>query len=139
MSAEDLAAMTGNAEVAKGDSGPGVKIARGLLGLAEGDTFDDETDAATRAFQQANQLAVDGRVGPRTWAALRSVTAPADRPDLALESTGDAVKWVQRRLGCRPDGDFGERTEAHVKAFQQASDLFVDGEVGPHTWAALTS
>ena len=135
----DVAAMAGDAEVAAGASGPGVKIARALLGLPEGDSFDDATDAAVRAFQQANQLAVDGKVGPRTWAVLRSVTAPADRPDLARDSTGDAVKWVQCRVGARPDGTFGERTEARVCAFQQARGLVVDGKVGPQTWQALTT
>ena len=131
--------MAGDAEVAAGASGPGVKIARALLGLPEGDSFDDATDAAVRAFQQANQLAVDGKVGPRTWAVLRSVTAPADRPDLARDSTGDAVKWVQCRVAARPDGTFGERTEARVRAFQQARGLVVDGKVGPQTWQALTT
>ena len=60
----DVTAMAGDAEVAAGASGPGVKIARALLGLPEGDSFDDATDAAVRAFQQANQLTVDGKVGP---------------------------------------------------------------------------
>ena len=135
----DVTAMAGDAEVAAGASGPGVKIARALLGLPEGDSFDDATDAAVRAFQQANQLTADGKVGPRTWAVLRSVTAPADRPDLARDSTGDAVKWVQCRVGARPDGTFGERTEARVRAFQQARGLFVDGKVGSQTWQALTT
>src|SRR4029079_12808701 len=106
----DVTAMAGGAELAGGAPRPGVKIARALRGLPEGESFDDATDAAVRAFQQANQLAVDGKVGPRTWAVLRSVTAPAARPDLARAFTGDAVKWVQCRVGARADGTFGERT-----------------------------
>ena len=49
------------------------------------------------------------------------------------------MKWVQCRVGARPDGTFGERTEARVRAFQQARGLVVDGKVGPQTWQALTT
>jgi len=34
-------------------------------------------------------------------------------------------------------GVFGPKTEKAVKAFQEASGLSTDGEVGPDTWAAL--
>ncbi len=106
--------------------------------LPAGDAFDAEVDAAVRAFQQANALTVDGRVGPITWGTLRRVTAPAERPTLALGSTGDAVQWLQRRLACKPDGQFGPRTDAAVKGFQRAASLSADGRVGPITWGALT-
>jgi D-alanyl-D-alanine carboxypeptidase/Putative peptidoglycan binding domain len=133
------AAITGNTQIALGATGVGVKILRGLLGVAPGDSFEAETDTAVRAFQTAHALTVDGKVGPKTWTALRSATAPADHPALALNSSGDAVKWLQNRLGCTVDGAFGGQTETAVKAFQQALTLFVDGKVGPKTWAALTS
>ena len=35
------------------------------------------------------------------------------------------------------DGDFGEITEAAVKALQELNDLNPDGKVGPMTWRAL--
>jgi peptidoglycan hydrolase-like protein with peptidoglycan-binding domain len=132
-------AITANVEISMGSTGAAVNVVRVLLDLPPGDSFGADTDAAVRAFQQAHGLAVDGKVGPRTWAALRTATAPPDRPDLATGSSGDVVMWVQRRLGCTVDGEFGSRTEATVKAFQHAVGLFVDGKVGPRTWAALTS
>ena len=35
------------------------------------------------------------------------------------------------------DGYFGPVTESAVKAFQRANGLYVDGVIGPYTWAAL--
>lgn len=43
-------------------------------GAADG-TFGEQTEAAVIAFQQANGLSVDGRVGPETAAALNSALA----------------------------------------------------------------
>jgi lysozyme family protein len=56
---------------------------------------------------------------------------------------GDDVKALQRalnRLGFNAgaeDGDFGDQTEAAVKAYQLRKGLQVDGEVGAITWKAL--
>ena len=80
-----------------------------------------------------------GRSVRRHGPNLRSVTAPADRPTLAQGSSGDAVAWVQRRLGRTPDGDFGPKTNATVLSFQQAASLTADGSIGPKTWGALTT
>ncbi len=66
---------------------------------------------------------------------------------LRLGSHGWHVKRLQRLLRARDlfpepakiDGDFGEITEAGVKAFQQFADLEPDGIVGPLTWQALAA
>ena len=66
-------------------------------------------------------------------------------PLLRQGSSGWQVKRLQRLLrqqGLFPepaeiDGDFGEITDAAVKAFQEWSDLESDGIVGPLTWQAL--
>jgi len=102
------------------------------------------TESAVRAFQTwANIDEVDGIVGPETW--LKLDEANKDDPTVKKGSREIAVRGVQRRLiqlGFDPgeiDGDFGEKTEAAVKAFQEKYDLDVDGTVGPATWAALNS
>jgi hypothetical protein len=58
-------------------------------------------------------------------------------------SRGIEVKTLQddlKRAGFNPgqtDGVFGPKTEAAVKAFQQAKGLTSDGIVGPKTWKVL--
>ena len=71
-----------------------------------------------------------------------SIPAAATMPLLKKGSQGEAVKILQQTLNGKgykltEDGDFGNKTEAAVKAFQKANGLEVDGEVGPITWATL--
>lgn len=66
-------------------------------------------------------------------------------PTLKVGAEGWQVKRLQKFLrerGLLPaeakiDGDFGEITEAAVKALQELNDLNPDGIVGPMTWRAL--
>jgi peptidoglycan hydrolase-like protein with peptidoglycan-binding domain len=54
--------------------------------------------------------------------------------------SGPEVLRVQQRLqelgffSGTPRGNFGEMTEAAVRAFQETNGLAVDGVVGPSTW-----
>jgi hypothetical protein len=54
-------------------------------------------------------------------------------------SKGEAVKFVQQKLGITADGSFGAQTEKAVKDWQAARGLTADGVVGPQTWAALSA
>lgn len=62
---------------------------------------------------------------------------------MKLGDKGKVVKAVQKQLATlgfdvgKLDGDFGPKTDAAVRAFQQAHGLVVDGDVGPKTQAAL--
>lgn len=72
-----------------------------------------------------------------------SVDEGKNVPTLRRGASGERVKWLQLMLneemgaGLDPDGVFGAKTEAAVKAFQKAHGLAVDGVCGPLTWAAL--
>lgn len=103
-------------------------------------TFDSTTEQAVEDFQQGAGLTVDGIVGPNTWQAL-----PAD-PNTSVLSRGDSgsvVTALQKGLkkystpATDPgsvDGDFGPKTEAAVKAYQQDRGVAADGIVGDQTW-----
>ena len=70
---------------------------------------------------------------------------PDVKPMLKRGSKGAYVMLLQTKLVnhgynlgiCGIDGDFGQATEAAVKAFQSDSGLTADGIVGPKTWDAL--
>lgn len=108
-------------------------------------SFGPNTERAVMAFQRACGLAIDGVVGPQTWKALDDRLAGGGRPVLRRGATGEAVRELQQRLNVlgfdcgAADGDFGARTEASVRGFQQQRGLVVDGIVGPRTWSALGS
>jgi peptidoglycan hydrolase-like protein with peptidoglycan-binding domain len=62
----------------------------------------------------------------------------------ALSAPSAQVRDLQSALTARgfnpgsADGIFGPKTDAAVRAFQQANGLAVDGIVGPQTLAALS-
>lgn len=133
-------------EVRQGDKNHPVKTLQDLLnaqGFPVGvdGTFGPQTDAAVRDFQRSRSLSVDGIVGPATWPVLVIQVRQGDQ--------GDAVRAVQEELdfrdaadGPKVDGVFGPKTDAAVRAFQQAIGakvpiVKVDGIVGTITWQAL--
>lgn len=86
------------------------------------------------------QAAIDGKVAP-----LPAPAPAGPRTVLRRGDQGDDVAALQRGLASlgydvgAVDGDFGPRTEAAVKALQQAAQIAVDGIAGPQTHAALVA
>ena len=130
-----------------------------LKGSADGD-FGEATETAVKNFQANNGLTVDGKAGNATLNKLYSDSArkaPAttatntpkatNTPFTSLKngSTGAEVKKMQQRLKAlgylkgSADGDFGDATEAAVKAFQARNGLTVDGKAGTATLNKLYS
>lgn len=78
-------------------------------------------------------------------AAVQPKPLKDEPPVLRFGAEGWQVTRLQKLLrerGFLPepakiDGDFGEITDAGVRAFQELNDLVADGIVGPLTWAAL--
>jgi hypothetical protein len=56
------------------------------------------------------------------------------RSTIRLGSTGTDVAAWQVLVNARPDGQFGPKTEAATKAWQQARGLVADGVVGERSW-----
>ena len=97
----------------------------------------------------AGLAALDGRSAPTT--PTTSPAAPASTwtehlvhqlPTLKHGMTGTAVRRVQALLNVAgqdltADGDFGDKTDAAVKAEQRQGGVPVDGVVGPSTYAVL--
>ena len=135
-----------------GSTGEVVRYVQSVLGITADGQFGPVTDRAVRAFQSANGLKVDGIVGPITYGRLGAPAPspvpvpappapPSNKPRLTKSlrrgSTGLNVAYIQRFFRIKPDGQFGPITERKVKEFQQAQGLFVDGIVGPLTWARI--
>ena len=137
-----------------GDCGPEIADLRsrldrlGLLRNTQGtDVFDDELDAAIRAFQQERGLAVDGVVGPQTQRHLEE--ARWQLGDRSLLFTpghlmrGDDVATLQRQLTNlgfnvgRIDGIFGAQTDSALREFQRGVGVDADGTAGVDTFRAL--
>lgn len=149
-----VATPSSSPELGRGDFGAAVTEVQQLLqragiptGPIDGD-YGAMTQAAVRRFQTARGLPVDGVVGPRTWAALRSGATQGPTPsgtpsELRSGDFGAEVETMQRALarhGFSPgdiDGSFGPATRSAVVRFQRAKGLEADGVVGPNTLRAL--
>ncbi len=103
--------------------------------------FGQATLAVVKKFQASRGLAVDGVVGPKTWAAFLGELPTVKRGPAAIELGVKAVQTLVNLLvpaaSLEVDGKFGDLTEAAVKTFQTNFGLTADGIVGPVTWTAL--
>lgn len=107
------------------------------------------TEAATTAPGASNTIAVvTNKPSTNTIAVVTQQPTNTPAPTsstLKKGSTGSDVRQVQQRLKTlgylsgSADGDFGDATEAAVKAFQKANGLTADGVVGKNTLSKLNS
>src|SRR5207248_10615916 len=95
-----------------------------------------------KSFQQRTIFRPAGVVGPQTWHALPADPNP---PRLVRGSAGPAVSALQKGLKAFDgpntptdpgpiDGNFGQRTESAVRAYQTTQKITIDGVVGDQTW-----
>lgn len=119
-------------------------VARGAKVTVNG-TFGATTKAAVVKFQRAHNLTADGVVGAKTWRAL-VVTVHKGSKGAAVRAVQDQINFRNNKNGhtLNVDGVFGPKTQAAVRAFQQAiahevRGFPVDGIVGPLTWQALVT
>jgi len=144
--------MTNLPTISEGATGPVVEWAQYLLvrrTLSDNQIdgiFGPVTKAAVEVFQGYSHLAVDGIVGPDTWAALGG-DGPQP-PTLAEGSHGPVVEKLQTALNegrgdfapasnpvLAVDGIYGPQTALAVKGAQQKGGIQEDGVVGLQTWA----
>jgi peptidoglycan hydrolase-like protein with peptidoglycan-binding domain len=144
--------MTTPETISEGATGPTVRWAQYLLvrrTLSDQQIdgiFGPVTKSAVEQLQGYSHLAVDGIVGPATWAALGG--DGAQPPTLAEGSRGTVVEKLQTALNegrgdfapsSNPvlviDGIYGPKTAAAVKGAQESGGIEADGVVGLQTWA----
>jgi hypothetical protein len=127
--------------VQQGATGERVKTVQYLLNnagaaLTVDGIFGGATDTATRAFQTAHGLTVDGVVGPNTWSPLAvTVTTGAG---------ANAVRAVQSQLTAHGfattvNGVFDTATAANVKTYQSSIGIASTGVVDADTWRFLVA
>lgn len=129
----DISPYSDKLEDHAGLHGMGLASNHGDIGLwlkKFGYTFDDFRDWVSDAMDEGVEVEY-----------VEAVPV-VEHPTLRSGDSGEAVVYLQTLL-CDAgdtipvDGKFGQKTEASVRAFQQAEGLTVDGIVGAKTWAAL--
>ncbi|MGN0776166.1 MAG: peptidoglycan-binding protein [Candidatus Ventricola sp.] len=113
-----------------------------------------KTKAAIKQFQKEYDLTADGVADPNTLARLKAVyadkggstsTSSSSGSGLRLGSTGTKVRDLQQDLTtlgyywAEITGNYGSKTEAAVKNFQQKNNLTADGVAGTKTLSAIAS
>ncbi len=123
-------------------TGPDVTWLQGRLTqagikVADSGTFDSATDAAVRAFQEANDLKVDGIVGPVTRAALEDI--PVLQPKLAgMPPASEPMPAVPQPQPAAPAGDAVADIKTHVSN-EVKTRLVVPGAVKARARPAKTA
>lgn len=119
---------------------PGTKFCRPDYSIVEENTIEIKVEKKIsthlRDWQAAynitygTNILVDGEDGPQTQDALSKAL-------VKFGSKNALVGWVQCRLGCKIDNDFGNLTKEAVIKFQKQYGLVADGIVGKNTFKKL--
>lgn len=108
-------------------------------------TFGEKTASAVRAFQSANKLKVDGKVGAKTLNALYSSdvvgnyykSGDSDESIIPYQKQLKKLGYLDSDYSC--GGKMDSKTVSAIKTFQEANGLVRDGCLGPATMEQLNS
>ena len=117
-----------------GSTGPDVAALQRALAIAVDGRYGAQTAAAVSAYQAARHLEVDGQVGPLTWVALGGVVAPV-APAVVVGVPGPRAGASSAPY----PGSYLQvgSTGPAVSAVQRAVGVAADGIFGPATKAAV--
>lgn len=143
---------TGYITLENGSSGEQVKTLQKRLkelGYYQGNVdgnFGEGTETAVMAFQQNNNLTVDGKAGPATQRVLYGSKTNITYASIRQGDEGNAVKNLQYTLyelgyyDGAIDGKYGQTTADAVRAFQIQNKITpVDGVAGSKTLGKMYS
>ena len=108
-------------------------------------SFGEKTAAAVRAFQSANKLKVDGKVGAKTMNRLYSsdvvgnVFKPGDSDEMIEQYQRLLIKLGYLDSSHSINGKMDSKTVSAIKTFQDANGLVRDGCLGPATMEQMSS
>ena len=123
--------------------------ALGYLKEEPDSVFGSSTERAVREFQRANNLIIDGIVGPDTWRIINHKYSELDSPvpviiEPMLEGTsGENVETLQKNLSSlgyyegNITGSFDIPTGNSVQRFQSDNGLLSTGIVNQKTWESI--
>ena len=129
-----------SAVLRQGSRGAAVTTLQRGLRLAADGAFGPKTRAALVAFQRQQRLAATGVTSRTVWDRLEKRDYPLialRRVTLRQGNRGTSVAVMQRAVRVVPDGVFGLRTTAAVKAVQRSARIVQNGVVSGWTWVAI--
>lgn len=130
-----------------GSRGTHVIFWQRALGIPADGHFGSQTARATREWQRANGLDIDGIVGVNSWVKMfpgasvpgvsSSTGSSTSRPSSVVIEVADegalVEKW-QRALEIEVTGKFDKNTVAHTKHWQRSQGIAADGRVTETSW-----
>lgn len=117
----------------KGSKGPLVKALQYIIGVDADGAFGKDTYNALKEYQRIHHLVADGICGEATYDCIVD-----NMQTLRIGSSGPYVQAVEVLLDTLTcDGLYTADEEQHVKTYQSAKGLAVDGIVGKNTMRYL--